>query len=74
MKPWKRISGRLVQRTRIFDLQSEVYVSPRTGEQLEATIVEAPDWVNTIALRTLEDTLGKFFNYPLLLVFQGLMM
>jgi ADP-ribose pyrophosphatase len=50
MKPWKWISGRLVQRTRIFDVRQEVFVSPRTGEEFEATILEVPDWVNTIAL------------------------
>jgi 8-oxo-dGTP pyrophosphatase MutT (NUDIX family) len=50
MKPWKWISGRLVQRTRIFDLRYEVFVSPRTGQEIEATIVQSPDWVNTIAL------------------------
>ncbi len=50
MKPWKHVSGSLIQRTRIFDLRTEIFVSPRTGLEIDATVVDSPDWVNVIAL------------------------
>ena len=50
MKPWKHVSGSLIQRTRIFDLRSEVFISPRTGLEVDATVVDSPDWANVVAL------------------------
>lgn len=34
---------------RIFTLSRERFVSPRTGIELDATILQAPDWVNVVA-------------------------
>jgi ADP-ribose pyrophosphatase len=49
-KPWPRVSSELVQRYRIFDLRAERYISPRTGEPLDAVVLESCDWVNVIGL------------------------
>jgi ADP-ribose pyrophosphatase len=49
-KPWPRVSSALVQHFHIFDLRAERYLSPRTGEALDAVIIESSDWVNVIGL------------------------
>lgn len=48
--PWQKRGVTALGNYRIFDLQLERYVSPRTGAELNATIVVAPDWVNIVAL------------------------
>lgn len=50
--PWKKLSADPLADYHIFKLHHERYASPRTGEVLDATIVEAPDWVNVLALTT----------------------
>jgi len=49
-KPWPRVSSELVHRFKIFDLCAERYMSPRTGDPLDAVIIECGDWVNVIGL------------------------
>lgn len=48
--PWKKQGVARLGEFRIFDLHLERYVSPRTGVEIGATIVAAPDWVNIVAL------------------------
>jgi 8-oxo-dGTP pyrophosphatase MutT (NUDIX family) len=48
--PWKKLDARLVSRHRIFDLYDERFVSPRTGNECDAVVLHAADWVNVIAL------------------------
>ena len=47
---WRRLSSEEPIDYKIFGVRRERYESPRTGQELNATIVEAPDWVNVIAL------------------------
>jgi ADP-ribose pyrophosphatase len=47
---WKKLDSHLVAEYRIFKLLQERYESPRTGDTIDATIVEPPDWVNVVAL------------------------
>ena len=47
---WRRLSREEPTDYKIFGVRREQYESPRTGQALNATIVEAPDWVNVIAL------------------------
>ena len=47
---WRRLSREEPIDYKIFGVRRERYESPRTGQALNATIVEAPDWVNVIAL------------------------
>jgi ADP-ribose pyrophosphatase len=48
--PWKKLGAESIGNFKIFELQREKYVSPRTGETLNATIIAAADWVNIVAL------------------------
>jgi ADP-ribose pyrophosphatase len=50
LKPWRKLSSDEAVDYRILQVRRERYESPRTGQPLNATIVEAPDWVNVIAL------------------------
>lgn len=47
--PWKKLDARLVSKHRIFDLYNERFVSPRTGHEVDAVVLQAGDWVNVIA-------------------------
>jgi len=47
---WKPGSRRLIARTRIFDLQAVEFRHPVRGTEREFMIVDAPDWVNVVAL------------------------
>jgi len=50
IKPWKKISSRLLGDFRIFTLRSDVKVSPRTGKEHDFFVLDAVDWVNVIAI------------------------
>jgi 8-oxo-dGTP pyrophosphatase MutT (NUDIX family) len=47
---WKLLSTEPIQSVKIFALEHERYLSPRTGEPVDAIIAKAPEWVNVIAL------------------------
>src|SRR3954469_5268951 len=47
---WKKLGAQTLGHYKIFELQRERYVSPRTGQEVDATIVAAPDWVNIVPL------------------------
>ena len=47
---WKKLGAESLGTYKIFELQRERYVSPRTGQTVNATILAAPDWVNIVAL------------------------
>ncbi len=49
-KPWPRESSELLHHFNIFDLRAERYRSPRTGDALDAVVIESDDWVNVVAL------------------------
>jgi 8-oxo-dGTP pyrophosphatase MutT (NUDIX family) len=48
--PWKKLSAERLATYKIFALERERYVSPRTGAELNATILAAPDWVNIVGI------------------------
>jgi ADP-ribose pyrophosphatase len=50
LKKWPKTSAAPLADHRIFKLRHEQFVSPRTGYVLDATIVEAADWVNVVAI------------------------
>lgn len=49
-KNWRKLATEPTTDLKIFSLLREQYESPRTGRPLRATILEASDWVNVIAL------------------------
>ena len=50
IKPWKKLSSRLLGDFRIFTIRSDVKVSPRTGKEHDFFILDSVDWVNVIAI------------------------
>src|SRR5882724_8370431 len=50
IKPWKKISSKLLGDFRIFTLRSDVKISPRTGKEHDFFVFDAVNWVNVIAV------------------------
>lgn len=48
--PWPVISSRPAGDFRIFRLRTDLKRSPRTGREHDFFVLEAPDWVNVIAI------------------------
>ena len=49
-EPWQRRTKRRVLDTRIFGLDAHALVHPRTGDEHEFWILDAPDWCNIVPL------------------------
>jgi ADP-ribose pyrophosphatase len=54
-KIWRKLASEPPTDFKILSLRREQYESPRTGQLLQATVLEAADWVNVIALTTAND-------------------
>jgi 8-oxo-dGTP pyrophosphatase MutT (NUDIX family) len=50
IEPWKLRTERLLQDTRVFRLWERVFVSLRTARAHPFFVIDAPDWVNVVAL------------------------
>ena len=50
IKRWERVSSKPVGNFRIFNIRSDVRVSPRTGREHDFYVIEAVNWVHVIAL------------------------
>lgn len=50
IKPWKKISSKLLGDFRIFKLRSDVKISPRTGKEHDFFVLDSVNWVNVVAL------------------------
>lgn len=48
--PWPAISSRPAGDFRIFRVRSDLKRSPRTGREHDFFVLEAPDWVNVVAI------------------------
>ncbi len=48
--PWKTIKSRLVGDFRIFNLRSDIKISPRTGKEHDFFVLDSVNWVNVIAV------------------------
>ncbi len=48
--PWNVVASEPVLETRIFTLRKNLARSPATGREAEFQVLDAPDWVNVIAL------------------------
>jgi len=49
-RPWKRLGASQLARTRIFDVESVRFEDPRTKVERDFFVINAPDWVNVVAL------------------------
>jgi 8-oxo-dGTP pyrophosphatase MutT (NUDIX family) len=50
IKPWKKISSKLIGDFRIFKLRSDFKISPRTGREHDFFVLDSVNWVNVIAV------------------------
>jgi ADP-ribose pyrophosphatase len=50
IKPWQKISSKRIANYRVFNIRSDVKVSPRTGREHDFYVIEAVNWVHVIAL------------------------
>ena len=50
VKPWAKVSSKSVGNFRVFNIRSDIKVSPRTGQEHDFYVIESVNWVNIIAL------------------------
>ena len=50
IKPWPKISTKLLGDFRIFTLRSDLKTSPRTGKEHDFFVIDCVNWVNVIAV------------------------
>ena len=50
IKKWKIIKSEPLSSNRVFSTRKDTSVSPITGEEHEFFVIEAPDWVNVVAV------------------------
>ncbi|MGV3773834.1 MAG: NUDIX hydrolase [Verrucomicrobiales bacterium] len=50
VKPWQELSSKQVGNFRVFNIRSDVKVSPRTGKEHDFYVIESVNWVNVVAL------------------------
>ena len=50
IKPWKKVSSKLLGDFRIFKMRSDTCINPRTGETHDFYLFDSVDWVNVIAV------------------------
>jgi 8-oxo-dGTP pyrophosphatase MutT (NUDIX family) len=50
IKKWKVVKSEPLSSNRVFSTRKDTSVSPITGEEHEFFVIEAPDWVNIVAV------------------------
>ncbi|MCI0455258.1 MAG: NUDIX hydrolase [Candidatus Dadabacteria bacterium] len=50
IKKWEVIRSQNVNSYRVFSTRKDISLSPTTGEEHDFYVVEAPDWVNVVAI------------------------
>lgn len=50
IKPWQKVSSKPAGNFRVFNIRSDVKVSPRTGREHDFYVIEAVNWVHVLAL------------------------
>ena len=50
IKPWQKVSSKHIANYRVFNIRSDLKVSPRTGREHDFYVIEAVNWVHVIAL------------------------
>ena len=57
IKKWKIIKSEPLSSNRVFSTRKDTSVSPITGEEHEFFVIEAPDWVNVVAVTDRDEVL-----------------
>jgi 8-oxo-dGTP pyrophosphatase MutT (NUDIX family) len=52
IKPWEKVSSKRVGDFRVFNIRSDLKISPRTRREHDFYVIEAVNWVHVIALTT----------------------
>lgn len=47
---WSQGPSRTITSTRVFDVRGQVYTHPVRGTEREFVVIDAPDWVNVVAV------------------------
>ena len=50
VQPWEKKSSKKIGSFRVFNLRSDLKVSPRTGQEHDFYVIESVNWVNVVAL------------------------
>jgi ADP-ribose pyrophosphatase len=50
IKPWKKISSKIIGDFRIFKIRSDIAVNPRTNKEHDFFVLDSVNWVNVIAV------------------------
>lgn len=50
VQPWEKKSSKTIGNFRVFNLRSDLKVSPRTGQEHDFYVIESVNWVNVVAL------------------------
>jgi 8-oxo-dGTP pyrophosphatase MutT (NUDIX family) len=50
IRPWKKISSKLIGDFRIFKMRSDICINPRTGKEHDFYVLDSVNWVNIIAV------------------------
>jgi ADP-ribose pyrophosphatase len=50
IKPWQKVSSKQAGNFRVFNIRSDVKISPRTGREHDFYVIEAVNWVHVVAL------------------------
>ena len=50
IKKWNVVSSKRLESNKIFSVRKDISVSPLTGSEHDFFVVEAPDWINVVAI------------------------
>jgi 8-oxo-dGTP pyrophosphatase MutT (NUDIX family) len=45
---WQKVTSRVVAHFRVFNLREDIFISPRTGKEFPAFILETGDWISIV--------------------------
>lgn len=50
IKPWEKVSSKPVGNFRVFNIRSDVKISPRTGREHDFYVIESVNWVHVVPI------------------------
>ena len=57
IKKWEVVNSEQLDSNRVFATRKDTSVSPMTGEEHDFFVIEAPDWVNVVAVTDHDEVL-----------------
>ena len=62
VQPWQKVSSKPVGNFRVFNIRSDLAISPRTGKEHDFYVIESVNWVNVVPVTT-EDKVVMIEQY-----------